>query len=76
MKESCYNDYERDYYDMLVEILELEYFDIENKVVLFKYNWYDIEKRLKVHPHYSLVKIKYKSRLSISEPFVLDQQAQ
>ena len=53
-KESCYNDHERDYYGMLVEILELEYFGIGNKVVLFKYDWYDTGKGLRVHPHHGL----------------------
>ena len=76
VKGSCYNDHERDYYGMLVLILELEYFGIENKVVLFKCDWYDIEKELRVHPHHGLVELKYKSRLSTNEPFVLAQQAQ
>ena len=56
---------------MLVEILELEYFGVKNKIILFKYDWYDTKKRLRVHLYHGLVEIKYKSKLSTNEPFVL-----
>ncbi|XP_017982351.1 PREDICTED: guanine nucleotide-binding protein-like 3 homolog [Theobroma cacao] len=46
IKGSFYNDYERDFYGILVDIIELEYFGIGNKVVLFKCHWFDIEKVL------------------------------
>jgi len=76
VKGNCYNDYEKDFYGMLVDILELEYFGANNKVVLFKCDWYDTEKGVRVHPRHGLVEINYKSRLHPNDPFVLAQQAQ
>ena len=69
-KESYYNDYERDYYGMLLEIIELQYYDAGNKIILFKYDWYDIKKKIKVDKH-DLVEVRHNSRLSTNEPFVL-----
>ncbi len=62
VKGSYYNEYERDCYSMLVDILELKYVGRGNTVVLFKGDWYDTEKWLRVHPRHGLVEIRYKSR--------------
>ncbi|EOY08333.1 Uncharacterized protein TCM_022680 [Theobroma cacao] len=75
IKGSFYNDYERDFYGILVYIIELEYFRIRNRVVLFKCHWFDIEKGIKVDPLHGLVKIKCNSILASNEPFVLVAQA-
>lgn len=48
--ESCFNDYERDYYVMLLEVWEIEYFGPQNRVVLFKGDWFDSENGIHVHP--------------------------
>ena len=43
---------------MLLEIIELQYYGVGNKVILFKCDWYDIEKGIKVHKH-GLVEVRY-----------------
>ncbi|KAG8377290.1 hypothetical protein BUALT_Bualt08G0013900 [Buddleja alternifolia] len=67
-----------DYYGMLEEIIELEYFGNENKVVLFKCHWYDTTSNngIRVHPRLKLVEINQKSKLNTSDKFILAQQAQ
>ena len=59
-----------------MEIVELEYIHIRNRVMLFKCHRFDNEKGVKVHPHYVLDAMSHKSNLSTYEPFVLTQQAQ
>ena len=54
-----------------MDIVELEYVGIENKVMLFKCHWFDTEKGVKVHSHYGLVEVNHKSNLSSNKPFVL-----
>ena len=61
VKGSCYNDFERDYYGMLIEILELTYYGAANKVILFKCGWYDTERGIRVHRDHGLVDVRYKS---------------
>ena len=34
IKGSCYNDFNRDFYGVLVDIIELEYLGVGNKLVL------------------------------------------
>ncbi|KAG8369728.1 hypothetical protein BUALT_Bualt14G0044000 [Buddleja alternifolia] len=65
-----------DYYGMLEEIIELEYFGNENKVVLFKCHWYDTTSNngIRVHPRLKLVEINQKSKLNTSDKFILAQQ--
>ncbi|KAG8388376.1 hypothetical protein BUALT_Bualt02G0119500 [Buddleja alternifolia] len=67
-----------DYYGMLEEIIELEYFGNENKVVLFKCHWYDTTSNngIRVHPRLKLVEVNQKSKLNTSDKFILAQQAQ
>ncbi|OMO58327.1 Transposon, En/Spm-like protein [Corchorus capsularis] len=73
---SCYNDNERDFYGVLVDIVELEYLGEGNKLMLFKCRWFDVERGVQVHPRHGLVKVNHKSRLVSDEPFVLAAQAQ
>ncbi|XVE92707.1 hypothetical protein REPUB_Repub01dG0122800 [Reevesia pubescens] len=76
VKGSCFNDYDYDYYGILVDIVELEYVGCGNRVVLFKCHWFETEKGVRVHPRYGLVEVKHKSTLLTNEPFVLAQQCQ
>ncbi|XP_017985271.1 PREDICTED: uncharacterized protein LOC108663892 [Theobroma cacao] len=57
IKRSFYNDYECDFYGILVDIIELEYFEIINKVELFKCHWFNTEKGIKVDLLHGLVEI-------------------
>ncbi|WRX15974.1 protein of unknown function DUF4216 - like 4 [Theobroma cacao] len=75
VKESFYNAYEHDFYRILVDIIELEYFGIENKVVLFKCYWFDTEKSVRIDLFHGLTEIKQNSMLATNEPFVLVIQA-
>ncbi|XP_043816100.1 uncharacterized protein LOC122724634 [Manihot esculenta] len=75
VKGSCYNEYESDYYGLLNEVLELEYFGERNKIILFKYEWFDTNRGVRVHPQHGLVEINVKLRLASSDPFILAQQA-
>ena len=58
VKGNCYNDLERDFYGILIDIVEVEYFGIGNKVVLFKCHWFDTERGLRIHPYHGLTEIK------------------
>ncbi|EOY13370.1 Uncharacterized protein TCM_031929 [Theobroma cacao] len=74
IKRSFYNDHERDFYGILVDIIELEYFGIGNRVVLFKCHWFDTEKGITVDRLHGLVDVNYNSILASNEPFVLAAQ--
>ena len=76
VKDNYYNDFDRDFYGILTDIIELEYFGIGNKVVLFKCHWFDTERGLHVDPRHGLVDIKHKSILASNEPFILAEQSQ
>ncbi|EOY31986.1 Uncharacterized protein TCM_039361 [Theobroma cacao] len=71
---SCYNDYNGDIFELLVNIVELEYFGVNKQVVLFKCHWFDIDKGLQVYLVHGLVKIRHNSILASNEPFVLIEQ--
>lgn len=74
---SSWGENEVDYYGLLAEVLELEYFGMGNKVVLFKCHWYDISDRgVKVHPRFGLVEINVRRGLKTNDPFILARQAQ
>ena len=60
---------------MLTDIIELNYCGAGNNIVLFKCDWFDIERGTKVHPQYGLIDV-HKSRLCTNEPFILAQQAE
>ncbi|XP_021595774.2 uncharacterized protein LOC110602540 [Manihot esculenta] len=75
VKGSCYNEYESDYYGLLNDVLELEYFGEKNKIIIFKCEWFDTNRGVRVHPQHGLVEINVKLRLASSDPFILAQQA-
>ena len=58
-----------------LEMLDLEYFGLGNRVVLFKCNWFDCDKGIKVHSWHGIIDIKHGSGLTTDEPFVLAQPA-
>ncbi|XP_017970474.1 PREDICTED: uncharacterized protein LOC18609682 [Theobroma cacao] len=64
IKGSFYNDHERDFYGILVDIIKLEYFGVGNRVVLFKCHWFDTEKGIKVDRLHGLVDVNYNSILA------------
>ncbi|KAL0430524.1 UNVERIFIED_CONTAM: hypothetical protein Sradi_0678400 [Sesamum radiatum] len=70
------HEYEVDYYGILEEVTELEYYGIRRGVVLFKCHWYDTsDKGLKWHMS-GLVEINHRLKLKSNEPFILASQAQ
>ncbi|XP_047267683.1 uncharacterized protein LOC124898104 [Capsicum annuum] len=56
------------YYGRIVDILELDYYG-HFKVVLFKCDWYEVEKDT-----YSLTYVYFNKKCSLKEPFVLASQ--
>ncbi|XP_058002326.1 uncharacterized protein LOC131179487 [Hevea brasiliensis] len=76
VKGSCYNEYESDYYNLLNEVLQLEYFGVGNNIILFKCEWFDTNKGIRVHPQNGHIEIHPKSRLASNDPFILALQAQ
>jgi hypothetical protein len=76
VKGSCYDDNERDYYGMLKEVVRLKYLGSKCKLFLFKCNWYDTKRGIRVHRSNGLVEIKHTSRLHGNEDFMLAQQCQ
>ncbi|CAA3015386.1 Hypothetical predicted protein, partial [Olea europaea subsp. europaea] len=75
---SCHNNYERDNYGMLTEILELEldYLgDVGNKVILFKCDWFDINGGVRVHRRFGLIELNHKKKLQTNDVFILAKQA-
>jgi len=56
------------YYGRIVDIVELDYYS-HFKVVLFKCNWYEVEKDI-----YGLTYVYFNKRCSQEEPFVLASQ--
>jgi len=76
MKGNCYDDNERDYYGMLKEVVRLKYLGSNCKLFMFKCNWYDTKRGIRVHHLNGLVEIKHTSRLHENEDFMLVQQCQ
>ncbi|GJY20180.1 transposase, Ptta/En/Spm [Tanacetum coccineum] len=77
VRGSVYNDDVCDYYQMLDEVLEVEYHSesAHSVVVLFKCHWFDLVQRVKVNQKHGLVDIKYKSKLRTNDPYVLASQS-
>ena len=81
IKGTCYGDNELDYYGLLEDVIELDYYNPSNKetrVVLFKCHWFDpVENRgWRRHKQYDLVEIHNNRRFTTYEPFILASQAQ
>ncbi|GKD97522.1 hypothetical protein Tco_1381419, partial [Tanacetum coccineum] len=74
LTRSNYSDESNDYYDILVEIVQLEYPTLSIKrVVLFRCDWFDPTPNvgMKVHEVYNLVDVNHRRRFNIYEPFIL-----
>jgi hypothetical protein len=78
IKGSTSSEFEVDYYSRLEEVIELQYHSEQNRVFLFKCNWYDTTNRgIRVDPHYGLVEINSKARhRNINDVFVFTKQCQ
>ena len=58
IKELTFNEFEVDYYGKLEGVIELQYYNEQNKIFLFKCYWYDTTNiGIIVDPYYDLVKI-------------------
>ncbi|GKV42182.1 hypothetical protein SLEP1_g49619 [Rubroshorea leprosula] len=77
VKGTTFND-ESDYYGSLKEIIEFQYFDsyVRQSVILFKGEWYDINKGIVIHPTFGIVDINLRFKLQTDELFILASQAQ
>ncbi|XP_022003645.1 uncharacterized protein LOC110901103 [Helianthus annuus] len=76
VRGEAYNSQECDYYGLLDEILELQYYgNGRSTFVLFYCSWFDVERGVVVNKN-KLVDVKSKSRLLINDPFVLASQAE
>jgi len=78
IKGSTSSDFEVDYYGRLEEVIELQYLNEQNRVFLFKCDWYDTTDRgIRVDPHYGLVVINSKARhRNVNDVFVFAKQCQ
>jgi hypothetical protein len=78
VKGSTSSKLEVDYYGRLEDVVELQYHSEKNKVFLFKCYWYNTtDRRIRVDPHYGLVKINSKVRLrNVNDVFVFAKQFQ
>ena len=75
VKGNCYDYAERDFYGLLLDIVELDFLGEGNKVVLFKCRWFDSERGFRIHPRHGLVDLKYRTHFAQNEPFILGIQA-
>lgn len=70
------NDNENDYFGVLVDIIEMDFLGDGNRFVMFKCDWYDIYKGMKVDPQFHTIQINKRLRLKTYEPFVFAFQAE
>lgn len=76
MRGEIYNGEESDYYGLLDEILEIDYYGIgRSTVVLFKCTWFDNIRGVVVNKN-KLVDVKPTSRIQTNDPFCLASQAE
>lgn len=77
-KGSTYNEFESDYYGLLVDVLEVNYRDSNGRcvVVLFKCDWFEPIQGVRVNRKHNLVDIKYKSKGFQDDPFIRASQAE
>ena len=78
VRGTCYSDSdESDYYGMLDDVLEVEYYGAGRCVaVLFKCTWFDTPSGVRIDRKHNLVDVKYKSRLRGDDTYVLASQAE
>ncbi|KAJ9560117.1 hypothetical protein OSB04_005277 [Centaurea solstitialis] len=68
---------ESDYYGMLDDVLEVEFYGVGRSIVaLFKCIWFDTPSGVRVDRKHSLVDVKYKSRLRADDSYILASQAE
>ncbi len=66
-----------DFYGIVDDIIEIQYSGAKpNFVTLFKCTWFDPTRGVRTHTTSGLVYVKWKSRLSPPDPFILARQAQ
>ncbi|OMP01264.1 hypothetical protein CCACVL1_03129 [Corchorus capsularis] len=70
-----YKDRVCDFYGILVDVIELCYDVPKLKFLLFKCDWFDPEKGVRVAP-FGRIEIKHKAMLASNRPFVLAEQAE
>ncbi|XP_023731489.2 uncharacterized protein LOC111879256 [Lactuca sativa] len=76
VRGEIYNGEESDYYGLLDEILEINYYDIgRSTVVLFKCTWFDNIRGVVVNKN-KLVDVKPTSHIETNDPFCLASQAE
>ena len=75
VKGNCYDYAERDFYGLLLDIIELDFLGKGNKVLLLKFSWFDSERGFRIHPRHGLVDLKYRTHFAQNEPFILGIQA-
>lgn len=76
IKGSAYEGLEENnYYGVLLDIIELDFLGDMTRVVMFKCDWYDIHKGMKIDRSKN-VSINIHTKLRAYEPFVLSQQAE
>jgi Domain of unknown function (DUF4216) len=71
VRGDCTDDTQYDYYGVLKEMIKLEYDRVENKIILFKYHWFDIKNGVKVDNQHGIIEVKYTFTLRGNKPFVL-----
>nr|KAJ0224415.1 hypothetical protein LSAT_V11C100046100 [Lactuca sativa] len=76
VRGEIYNGEESDYYGLLDEILEIDYYGIgRSTVVLFKCTWFDNIRSVVVNKN-KLFDVKPTSRIQTNDPFCLASQAE
>ncbi|KAI3520702.1 hypothetical protein L1887_10152 [Cichorium endivia] len=76
VRGETYNAEESDYYGLVDDILEIEYYGRGHSVVvLFRCTWFDNDHGVIVNQN-GLVDVKHKSRLQTNDPFCLASQAE
>jgi len=78
VKGSTSSDFKVDYYMKLEEVIELQYHNEHNKVLLFKFYWHGTtDREIRVDPYHGLVEINSKARLcNVNDVFVFSKQCQ
>ena len=78
IKGSTSSEFEVDYYSRLEEVIELQYHSEQNRIFLFKCNWYDTTNEgIRVDPYYGLIEIISIARhCNINDVFLFAKQCQ
>jgi len=74
LKGSTINAYDMNWYGVLTEILEIDFYGDHTQTVMFKVDWYDNERGMKVD-RFHTVEVNTRRRLNCNEPFIFAYQA-